>query len=249
MKAKVVLLSALLTWFAPHATCDALPPLPRVWIQGQVQGLNLTLPSKVPATGLRVSALLDEALGGVPPEARAELDLVQWGEGAVEVPRALLSKYPISLVVGAGGWVLHLPWEASPTLAAEALPLKRLDGRVVARLTLTSYKSQYRELMLTERSDPWAMRGEKVFLQNCVSCHRLGLGPTTLDLYRFSVRGFGLGDSGSGKGHGGWGEETAPLLMPGAAQRAVRAYLETWWEERAAKLDPFLPFPRSHGNP
>jgi len=41
----------------------------------------------------------------------------------------------------------------------------------VTNIILTSYQDEYAEFRLQKRTDPSAMRGEKLFLQNCISCH------------------------------------------------------------------------------
>jgi hypothetical protein len=141
--------------------------------------------------GVLLSQVIEKVLNHLPLENRAQVDLVvlrnDLGARAL-IPRALVIKYPILLALqaktvssaqdGRGAICSIVPWSSKPRILHEDLPLESFFVPKLTRIELTSYKDQYGSLFLRRRTDPSAMRGEKLFVQNCVSCHAVGQGPT-----------------------------------------------------------------------
>lgn len=145
-------------------------------------------------TSINVSSLVDLWIEGMPTEQKAAFDLLVFekeAEGARNghralVPRWLVNKYPIRLAWArkgevlqgsAGPWALVIPGSSLKAVAKEELPLHHYSGNGFGKVTLTNYRTQFPELFLKRRSDPVSMRGEKLFVQNCMSCHGAGLAP------------------------------------------------------------------------
>lgn len=145
--------------------------------------------------GVLVSTVLDKVLEGLSAENRAQIDLVVLrganGEKAM-VPRALISKYPIMFAMqrethhsgleNRGPVYSVVPWSTRPKILNEDLPLESYFIPHVAQIELTSYKDRYSPFFLKRRTDPSAMRGEKLFVQNCTSCHASGRPPSIANL-------------------------------------------------------------------
>jgi mono/diheme cytochrome c family protein len=74
------------------------------------------------------------------------------------------------------------PWTSSPKIAAEGMALDSLFISKVTRIEFSNYREQFSSLFLKRRTDPAAMRGEKFFVQNCLSCHATGPGPSVVEL-------------------------------------------------------------------
>jgi mono/diheme cytochrome c family protein len=143
--------------------------------------------------GVLLSSLVDKALESLPIEGRAQVDLIvlhgQNGRRAL-LPRAFVSKYPVLLAFqgeslsngvesdGRGPIYSVVPWSSKPRVMREDLPLESFFVSKVTRVEFTNYRDQYNSLYLKRRTDPSAMRGEKLFVQNCVSCHTGGQGPS-----------------------------------------------------------------------
>lgn len=140
--------------------------------------------------GVLVSTVLDKILEGLTVENRAQIDLIVLrgakGEKAM-VPRALISKYPIMFALqwenshrsteNRGPIYSVVPWSTRPKILSEDLPLDTFFIPHVARIELTSYRERYSPFFLKRRTDPSAMRGEKLFVQNCTGCHSSGRPP------------------------------------------------------------------------
>jgi hypothetical protein len=140
--------------------------------------------------GVLVSTLIDRVLETLPVEHRAQVDLIVIkganGEKAL-IPRALLSKYPLLI---AYDWDLNrspaedqrgplysvVPWSSKPKILDEDLPIEKYFISQVNQIELTNYRDQFSTLFLKRRTDPSAMRGEKLFVQNCTSCHSMNRG-------------------------------------------------------------------------
>lgn len=132
--------------------------------------------------GVPLSAFVEKALGELSPEKRAQVDLLvlrnAQGRQAI-IPRYFVTKFPVLLALQKNRKPLEapsvvVPASSQPKVSGEGLPLEAygLDG--VTRLELASYKQRYSSLFLKRRTDPAAIRGEKMFLHNCVSCHDSG---------------------------------------------------------------------------
>lgn len=170
-------------------------------LQELSQGFKKTISrERDPATGKLVkwegvllSSFVDKALEALPIEGRAQVDLIvlhgQNGRRAL-LPRAFVSKYPV-LLAFRGESLTHsgeaadrgpvysvVPWSSKPRIMNEDLPLESFFVSKITRVEFTNYREQYNSLYLKRRTDPSAMRGEKLFVQNCVNCHTGGQGPS-----------------------------------------------------------------------
>jgi len=139
--------------------------------------------------GVLLSHLIEKSLAGLPNESQAQVDLVvlksTTGQKAL-IPRALVNKYPVLLAIlpssesspsdvqSRGPIYSVVPWSSKPQILREDLPLAHFFVPKVASIELTNYREQYQDLFLKRRTDPAAMRGEKLFVRNCVSCHAAG---------------------------------------------------------------------------
>ena len=132
--------------------------------------------------GPSLSALIEETTKAQTAAERSTTDLVvlktRTGKEAL-MPKAFLVKYPqIQLALKKNGQALGpeaprvvLPATSNAKIKSENILLEPLFVSELAAITLTSYEKRYGSFLLKRRTDPAAMRGEKMFLQNCVSCH------------------------------------------------------------------------------
>lgn len=134
--------------------------------------------------GVLFSAWVDQALREIPLEKRAQVDLVlataPTGEKAI-IPRSAIRKYPVLLAFEKDGKPLMdgpvsvvVPESAHRAMAAEGLPLNTYSLPATSRIELSSYGARFSHLLLKRRTDPAAIRGEKMFVQNCIACHTSG---------------------------------------------------------------------------
>ncbi|MEK6580644.1 MAG: hypothetical protein AABZ55_15580, partial [Bdellovibrionota bacterium] len=136
--------------------------------------------------GVLVSDIIDKALESLPGEQRALVDLIVFrnAEGAVAtVPRSLVIKYPVLLAYEREGHALAadtatygsffpvMPWSSKVGILNEELPLEKFIVPKLNQIELANYRERYPSLFLKRRTNPVAMRGEKLFVRNCVSCH------------------------------------------------------------------------------
>lgn len=145
-------------------------------------------------TGVLVQELIEKAIHSLPVDAKASIDLVilknNRGETAL-VPRAVITKYPLLLAFQREKnnlKELHsiVPWGSRPKVLEESLPLARYFVEGVTRIELANYREKYSALFLRRRTDPAAMRGEKLFVQSCVGCHGAGMGPAITEFHNES---------------------------------------------------------------
>lgn len=145
--------------------------------------------------GVVLSQLVDSALEKLPLENRAQVDLVilkgDAGDQAI-IPRSFINKYPfllayrwssgVSALSGFGPLFSVVPWTSKPGVFNEDLPIEKYFVKSLSKIELASYRELYGQLYLKRRTDPFAMRGEKLYVQNCVSCHQEASthGPTSL---------------------------------------------------------------------
>ena len=132
--------------------------------------------------GVALSVLIEQALEGVPIGEKAQIDLVVLKNGSgtqAFVPRSLVTHYPVLLAWERGGpglgprgpWYSVIPWTSKPKILAENLPLERYFVPGLVEVELTNYRNLYSAYFLHRRTDPSAVRGEKIFVQNCLGCH------------------------------------------------------------------------------
>lgn len=155
--------------------------------------------------GPLLSAVIDEAMSSLPPEKRAQVDLVilkgSQGEQAL-IPRGFIVKYPFLLSFNKekNGLNSAAPSTSHPKLSKEGAPLGTFFLAGVDQIELTNYQDRYGPYYLKRRTDPAAIRGEKFYMQNCLGCHSTGAGPAPARLEKWSadhskVRGLAkLGD-------------------------------------------------------
>ncbi|MDR3608433.1 MAG: cytochrome c [Oligoflexia bacterium] len=125
-----------------------------------------------------LSEFIKDSMKELPLAQQAMVDLVVFKNrsgASVAIPRWLLTRYPVRLATVAGAaqpsFQVVLPWGSKPGMHKENLPLKTYGITDVVRVEFSSYDQAYHPLYLHKRNDPVAMKGEKIFLQNCTSCH------------------------------------------------------------------------------
>ena len=155
------------------------------WASSEIDQLKRGASSeKDPATGQMrkyhgplVSTVLERAMEKVPGDLKAQVDLVIFrnatGESVI-VPRSLITKYPLMLAQEEGGLTLISPTTSKPKILLEGLPVDHYTLKAVSKVELANSRETFGGLYLKKRMDPVAMRGEKVFIQNCTACHATG---------------------------------------------------------------------------
>jgi hypothetical protein len=188
--------------------------------------------------GILLSEVIEKATEELPLEQRARFDLLvlEGSRSKAYLPRSLIQKYPILLartVDGRevpGGFQVVIPWTSRPKIRGEEyLPLESYFVSELKSVQLTSYQSVYAGNFLKRRTDPSAIRGEKIFLQNCMGCHGNGSVKqlTVAELTAEGARARVLA-SGKGAGH---------AMAPGVKQfdskdrRAILSFLEAYRSE------------------
>jgi len=142
--------------------------------------------------GVLLSEVVERSLSELPAERKAQIDLLvlRSQTGAIAMlPRALATKYPVLLATARdrrelataindnrGPVYSVMPWTTRPRILNEDLPIETYFLPKITRIELTNYRERFANLFLKRRTDPLAMRGEKLFVQNCVSCHAVGKG-------------------------------------------------------------------------
>ncbi len=132
--------------------------------------------------GLSLSLLIEEATKTFTATDRSDTDLVVLKSRAgreVLMPKAFLVKYPQIQIafkkdgqsLGAVSPRLVLPATTDSKIKKENMLLEPMFVSELGSVTLSSYERRYGAFFLKRRTDPAAMRGEKLFLQNCVTCH------------------------------------------------------------------------------
>ncbi len=180
--------SLQIAWEAPGA------PVPRVLKEYSLAELaskkTLVLTEKDPLEsntstkfqGVSLARLIEEATQGLTAADRSSSDLIVMKTRSgreVLMPKAFLVKYPEIQIalrqdgkdLGAEGMRVVLPATSSSKIRRENILLEPMFVSELASVTLSSYDKRYGRLLLQRRTDPAAMRGEKLFLQNCVACH------------------------------------------------------------------------------
>jgi hypothetical protein len=132
--------------------------------------------------GYLLSALIEHAWSALSVDQRATVDLIllKGKDGAsASVPRVIVDKNPVILAVkrkgqplGARGPIFSVaPWTSQSKLKQEPLPWERYFVSNVQEIVLTNAQTEYGNYFLSKRSDPRALRGERLFVQGCVGCH------------------------------------------------------------------------------
>lgn len=140
--------------------------------------------------GVLLNDVISKALETLPPDLKAQVDLIilknDQGSQAM-FPRSLVTKYPLLLATRRNNEELHssqvvVPWTSSPKILNEDLPLESFFISNLTRIELANYREKYTLFFLKRRTDPSAMRGEKIFVQNCTACHAAGRGPSISEI-------------------------------------------------------------------
>lgn len=128
--------------------------------------------------GARLGALIEAGIEALHPEQRAHIDwLVLHARDGREVllPRWVATKYPLILATHSDGKPVALtsvlPWTSRAQIAQEELPLEAFFLADVERIDLMHAPERLGEVFLRRRTDPIALRGEKLFTKNCLACH------------------------------------------------------------------------------
>jgi mono/diheme cytochrome c family protein len=124
--------------------------------------------------GFLVSSLIEKSMEPLGPTQKAQVDLVIFKNQAgatVQIPRWLITRYPVALMNRDGKLQLVFPVSSKPRIKDEGVPLEHLAISDISEIKLSSYQQNYSSYYLKDRMDPLAMRGEKLFVQNCTSCH------------------------------------------------------------------------------
>ncbi len=193
----------------------------------------------VKSEGFLLASLVDQTLEGLPIESRAQIDLIVLKGGSGQqalVPRALMTKYPLLVAVHQGSTLREshgllsvvVPWTSKPKIQGEELPLESFFVSNLVQVELTNYRHTFADLFLKRRTDPSAMRGEKLFVQSCAGCHDAGRaqGP-------FSIAQIDQAKRFAEKGHPGAG---LVFRLNDRDRGAILRYAEALQSERQEKL-------------
>ena len=165
----------------------------------------------IKSEGFLLANLIDQTLESLPAESRAQIDLIvlkgRSGEQAL-VPRALMTKYPLMVATRQesaaqkteGPLSVVVPWTSKPSIQNEGLPLESFFVSGLKLVELTNYRHQFGSLFLKRRTDPSAMRGERLFVQSCAGCHDAGKTQNPFAIVQGGIakRFFEKGHPGSG---------------------------------------------------
>ncbi len=131
--------------------------------------------------GVLLSDLIQKGLDAMPTEKRATVDLVLVHSGTGEkilIPRYAIVKYPILLAYKKGQkegpFRILVPSQAVEKISKAGLPVEKFHLSPVSQIELSNYQGTFGTYFLKRRTDPAAMRGEKLFVQNCLACHLEG---------------------------------------------------------------------------
>jgi mono/diheme cytochrome c family protein len=155
--------------------------------------------------GVLVSKWIEKELADLPLDQRSQVDLLIFknnkGQQAI-IPRYLLNKYPVLLGFERNGknpnnnsakdyqpgaqdgatLTVVIPWTSRPKIHEENLPLEAYQISGVTEVAFSNFETRFNSLLLKRRTDPAAIRGEKMIVQNCVGCHGNGRARSVPDL-------------------------------------------------------------------
>ncbi len=163
---------------------EASHPL-KSWTLSELQKLkSVTHHEKDPATGRsgswkgpEMSLLVDKTIESLPGDQKAQVDLIILKDAAgrsIRLPRSLIVRFPVILSPQGSGAKLVLPLSSKSKIWEEGLPLGLYQFHDVAEIEFANSHNLYGSFYLKSRKDPLAVRGEKIFIQNCLSCHASG---------------------------------------------------------------------------
>ena len=110
---------------------------------------------------------------------RSTVDLVvlKGADGTVKalIPRAFLRRQWVLLVREGEGaeqtWRTVAPWKPTALRKHEVVPSRKYFVNELREVELTSYQAHFAGVRLQQRRDPFLLRGERIFVQNCMGCH------------------------------------------------------------------------------
>jgi hypothetical protein len=158
----------------------------RTWSAKEIVGLkHTTIREKAAETGPTLSwqgpllsEFIKESMKELPLSQQASVDLLVFRSrtgSQVAIPRWLVTRYPVLLGTQKKGdhrsFQVVLPWTSHPAIRKENVPVRAYGIADVVSIELSSYDQAYHSFYLKKRNDPVAMKGEKLFVQNCTSCH------------------------------------------------------------------------------
>jgi hypothetical protein len=125
--------------------------------------------------GVLLSEFVEKAIDTLAADDKAQVDLIVAKNSKgdeVLIPRAFVVRYPIILGSAPGkSTTIVVPWTSKPKIVEEALPLETFFISDVSQIELANYKARFGTYFLKKRTDPVAIRGEKLFVQTCFACH------------------------------------------------------------------------------
>lgn len=144
---------------------------------GHQQSEKLLKKLEVNPKGDSLKTILEEVTQKLTVEERAQVDLVELSEKGMEqkilLPRALIGKVSkLGVERNKEGKVtITFPQDSGKRFESEGVFLPSFTKKEFTEVRLTSYSDRYGKFLLKRRTDPAAMRGEKLFVQNCLGCH------------------------------------------------------------------------------
>lgn len=131
-----------------------------------------------------LSAVLEKIMAPLSVEQRAHIDLLVFVDASgreVLLPRWVATKYPVLLANKRDGESISVmpvvPWTSKEKILQDELPLEAFFVSNLRRIDLANYRDRMGQVFLRRRTDPLAMRGEKLFAKNCLGCHSSGESP------------------------------------------------------------------------
>ena len=134
--------------------------------------------------GIFLNDLLEQCMESLPLREKANVDLVilKNHDKRALVPRFLATKYKLMLSQKSGKFYSIIPFETQPKIKKEILPLETYEVAEVSEIILANYQAQYKKAHLDNRSNPIAVRGEKLFVKACMGCHDQSLTGSIQDV-------------------------------------------------------------------
>ncbi len=180
-----------------------------------------------------LSEFIKTSMKDLPLGQQASVDLLilkNRSGASVAIPRWLITRYPVLLgkTKDSPSFQVVLPWTSRPSIRKESLPLRAYTISDIVSIELSSYDQVYHSFYLKKRNDPVAMKGEKLFVQNCTSCHSAGA------LQTFSMADLAMSPRTrqlASQGHPGVPD--APKITESEA-RALVTYLDAFRAENSA---------------
>jgi hypothetical protein len=182
--------------------------------------------------GISLGDLIEQTISTFPNDKKAQIDLVvlkNASGGEALIPRSFIVKYPFMLASKKDHKALDsleavAPWTSKSKSRAEGLPLETYFLNGVTEVDLANYRERFGSVFLKNRTEPTALRGEKAFIQNCLSCHDGAKGESGIAEARKSMT-----DHPAVKG--------APKLDD-RERRALKAYIDIYQLENPTSPVP-----------